>query len=726
MIEPRRRNDPEQVGNFRVIGRLGAGGFGKVYVAGGLGRAGELVAVKVMQSELAGDPAFRARFAREIRAIERVRSDFVPRLKGHGADDEALWLATELVPGPSLHQVVRRSGPLPERTVWCLALGIATALNDIHGAGLVHRDLKPGNVLLVPDRPRIIDFGLAHLTGADHQTASGLPMCSPEYAPPEQRRSLAEARNPPTDVFTLGGTLLFAATGHPPYGRGRDPATAPPNLADLPGSLYDVIAQCLCDAEDARPILADLVAYFQQRAGAAAGGDGLAFASVLTARITEEINAWQRDLDEVVRLAAAGRTAGPRGDARGPGWPAPGGGSTSPLTDAVALTEMFGRNRDGGRITMPEPALARSRPASGQGAEVQWRRGLGDWLRAPVAVVRDRVVAASLSGVVACFAARSGNLLGHANLGVPVRWPVLPPEATSTSWAYAGGADGVLYAIDLASGHHWALLYASSAIEGPPVTVADHIYALSADGCVWEIDARASSEPALLCHLGGPALGTLTVADGTIIAASAEGCVYAIDPADRTIRWRRPTGGLVFGAPGVGAGWLYLAGTDGRLWSVRIDGSQHATLDMGVPVHAAVVHDEGRLYVGGADGRVRAFNVSGGFAAEPALLWTSPEIGGEVSGIAAQGGTVVATAGRTLTVLDRASGNRRAWSSAGTSITAAPVIAENLIYTASLDGTVACLSVPPSPAAGSSNSLLKWCKFNLGKNSRIPVPSAYT
>jgi outer membrane protein assembly factor BamB len=722
MIEPRRRNDPEQVGNFRVIGRLGAGGFGKVYVASGLERSGELVAVKVMQSELAGDPDFRDRFAREIRAIDRVSSDYVPRLKGHGADDEALWLATELVRGPSLHHVVRRSGPLPERTVWCLALGIATALNDIHGAGLVHRDLKPGNVLLVPDRPRIIDFGLAHLTGADHQTASGLPMCSPEYAPPEQRRSLGEAHEP-ADVFTLGGTLLFAATGHPPYGRGRVPSMAPPNLADLPSSLYDVIAQCLCDAEDARPILADLIAYSQLRSGAVAGGDGLAFASVLTARITDVINAWQRELDEVVRLAAAGRTAGPRGNSRGPGWPAPGGGSTSPLTDAVALTEMFGRNRDGGRITVPEPALARSRPVSGQGADVRWKRGLGDWVRAPVAVVRDRVVAVSLSGVVACFAARSGNLLGHANLGVPVRSPVLPPEATSTSWAYAGGADGVLYAIDLASGYHWALFYASSAIEGPPVTVADHIYALSADGCVWEVDARASSEPALVCDLGGPALGTLTVADGTIIAASAEGCVYAIDPADRTIRWRRPTGGLVFGAPAVGAGWLYIAGTDGRLWSVRIDGSQHATLDIGVPVHAALVHDHGRLYVGGADGRVRAFNISDSFAAEPTLLWTSPEIGGEVGGIAARGGTVVATAGRTLTVLDGASGNRRAWSSAGTLITAAPVMIENLIYVASLDGTVSCLSMASLPV-GSSNSLLKWHKFRLGRNSRIPVPSA--
>ncbi len=248
----------------------------------------------------------------------------------------------------------------------------------------------------------------------------------------------------------------------------------------------------------------------------------------------------------------------------------------------------------------------------------------------------------------------------------------------------------MVYAIDLSSGRYRPVLYASGAIEGPPVAAGDRIYALSADGCVHEIDGRAS---ALLCDLGGPALGTLTVAAGLVIATSAEGCVHAIDAADGKVRWRLPTGGLVFGAPAAVAGWLYVAGTDGRLWSVRTDGSQRATLDIGVPVHAAPVHDRGRLYVGGGDGRVRAFDISGRHAAKPALLWPSRELGGEVSGIAAAGGTVVAAAGGTLAALDGASGERRMSSSAGTLITAAPVMIDDLVYVAGLDGTVCCLSM---------------------------------
>ena len=173
MIEPRGIDDPEQVGTFRVIGRLGAGGFGTVYVAESREHPDELVALKIMQSSLAEDRDFRDRFAKEIRAIERVYSPYVPRLESYDVRNRTLWLATGLVRGPSLYQVVRRSGPLPERTVWSLALGIARGLYDIHDAKLVHRDLKPGNVLLVADGPRIIDFGLAHLTEADHQNGVG-------------------------------------------------------------------------------------------------------------------------------------------------------------------------------------------------------------------------------------------------------------------------------------------------------------------------------------------------------------------------------------------------------------------------------------------------------------------------------------------------------------------------------------------------------------------------
>jgi len=193
--------------------------------------------------------------------------------------------------------------------------------------------------------------------------------------------------------------------------------------------------------------------------------------------------------------------------------------------------------------------------------------------------------------------------------------------------------------------------------------------------------------------LGRPALGALTVTDGTIVAATADGCLHAVDPAERTVRWRRPTEGLVCGAPAAAAGWLYVAGTDSRLWSLSLDGSQQAALDIDVPVHAAAVHDRGRLYIGGDDGRVRAFDVSGAHAGEPAPLWTSREVGGEVNGMAAADGMAVTTAGRTMTALDGESGQPRAWFTAESLITSAPVIANDLIYVASLDGVVSGLSV---------------------------------
>jgi|ERR1035441_1892815 outer membrane protein assembly factor BamB len=694
MITPRRKNDPDQFGAFRVIGRLGKGGFGNVYVAGRRGWTGELVAVKVMHSRLAGNADFRFRFAQEIQAIERVNSEYIPGLKGHDADDEAVWLATELVRGPSLQQVVERSGPLPEWTIWRLALGMARALCDIHGAGLVHRDLKPGNVLLVREGPRIIDFGLAHLTEADHQTASGLPLCSPAYAPPEQRRRLRDA-DKAADIFTLGGTLLFAATGHAPYGGEWDPLPAAPNLAGLPNALGDVISHCLYHDERARPSLAELVAYFAFQADTAAGHDEPAFASVLTAGITKVIGTWHRELDEVTRSAGAGPAGAGPWDEPGPArLPTPGMRPTAPYPDAPARTVMFPRDRDDGRITLPEPAVGASQPFGGQRDDLRWKVQLGDWVRAPVTVTRDMAVAASLGGVVTCFDVRSGNVLGQANLGAPVRSAVLLPGGPHAGRAYAGADDGVVYQIDLASGRYRPLLYATGAIEGPPVAVGGRIYALSADGCVYEADAHTSGEAAVLCDLGVPALGTLTVADGTVIAASAEGCVYAIDTAERAVRWHLPTSGLIFGAPAAVAGWLYIAGTDGQLWSARIDDRRRRTmLDIGAPVHTAPVHDRGRLYVGGGDGKVRAFDISGTCAAKPALLWTRGVIGGEVSGIAALGGTVVAAAGRTLTALDGASGEPRASSSPGTLMTAAPVLNEDLVYVAGLDGTVSCLSM---------------------------------
>src|SRR5262249_54605818 len=158
-IEPSHRSDPKRIGGYAIIGRLGAGAMGEVFL--GRSAAGRLVAVKTIKADLADEPDFRERFAREIVAARRVSGAFTAAVIGADPQASRPWLATAYVPAPSLSTVVSECGPLPVAAVRWLGAGCAEALESIHAAGLVHRDLKPSNVLVSLDGPRVIDFGLA-------------------------------------------------------------------------------------------------------------------------------------------------------------------------------------------------------------------------------------------------------------------------------------------------------------------------------------------------------------------------------------------------------------------------------------------------------------------------------------------------------------------------------------------------------------------------------------
>ncbi|MFF9567152.1 bifunctional serine/threonine-protein kinase/ABC transporter substrate-binding protein [Streptomyces sp. NPDC014685] len=217
-MEELRPSDPSWIGGHRLLGRLGAGGMGAVY----LGRTAEgaLAAVKVILPEYAGDADFRVRFRREAEAARRVDSPWAVRVTGSGTEDERPWLATEFVPGPALSEAVARCGPLPARSVRVLGRLLARALAAVHGAGLVHRDVKPGNVLLGADGPRLIDFGVARVTDATALTATDLVVGTPGFLAPEQATEGAAAVGPAGDVFSLGCLLAYAATGRLPFGSG--------------------------------------------------------------------------------------------------------------------------------------------------------------------------------------------------------------------------------------------------------------------------------------------------------------------------------------------------------------------------------------------------------------------------------------------------------------------------------------------------------------------------
>jgi serine/threonine protein kinase len=269
LVAPLRRWDPEQVGGYVLLGRLGAGAMGQVYL--GRSAAGRLVAVKTIKSELAEEPDFRTRFGQEVAAARRVSGAFTAAVIAADSEADVPWLATVYVPAPSLSRLVQVSGPLPVAAVRWLAAGCAEALEAIHSVGLVHRDLKPSNVLVSPDGPRVIDFGVARAAERIQLTVSQGGPGTPAYMAPEQARDPRQA-TAASDVFSLGGTILFAATGHAAY-QGETVmdvlvrlASEPPDLTGLPWGLAGLVAACLERDPRSRPTTTAIIA---QLSGAA-------------------------------------------------------------------------------------------------------------------------------------------------------------------------------------------------------------------------------------------------------------------------------------------------------------------------------------------------------------------------------------------------------------------------------------------------------------------------
>jgi hypothetical protein len=263
IMQPLRRWDPERIGPYAIIGKLGAGAMGQVFLA--RSTTGRLVAVKTIRVELAEEPGYRARFAREVAAASRVSGVFTASVIQADAEADLPWVATAYVPAPSLSTLVRRSGPLPVPAVRWLAAGCAEALQSIHRVGLLHRDVKPSNVLVAPNGPQVIDFGVARAAERVQLTATRGAAGTPAYMAPEQARDGTLASSA-SDIFSLGATLVYAATGHPPY-QGETVmdilvrlATEPPDLTGLPDELIGLVTACLERVPRDRPTDAAILA----------------------------------------------------------------------------------------------------------------------------------------------------------------------------------------------------------------------------------------------------------------------------------------------------------------------------------------------------------------------------------------------------------------------------------------------------------------------------------
>ncbi|MBM4829285.1 protein kinase [Streptomyces althioticus] len=271
-MRPLDTDEPTVVGPYRLLGRLGSGGMGRVYL--GRSAGGRTVAVKIVHPHFALDEEFRARFRREVDAARRVGGAWTAPVLDADPDARVPWVATAYAAGPSLTAAVTELGPLPEHTVRTLGAGLAEALTAVHGLGLVHRDVKPSNVLLTLDGPLLIDFGIARATdGTASLTSTGVSIGSPGYMSPEQ--ILGKGVTGAADVFSLGAVLAYAATGAPPFPGDSSAALLyrvvhePPELDGLAGDLREVTEACLDKDPSARPSPADITGRLAPEGGAA-------------------------------------------------------------------------------------------------------------------------------------------------------------------------------------------------------------------------------------------------------------------------------------------------------------------------------------------------------------------------------------------------------------------------------------------------------------------------
>ncbi|MFB6904288.1 protein kinase [Streptomyces bacillaris] len=258
---------PERIGGYTVERELGSGGMGTVYLA--RSRGGRAVAVKVARPELASDPHFRERFRAEVAAARSVGGFHTAPVVDADPTAPAPWLATAYVPGPTLSALLEAEGPMDEARLRRLGAALAEALAAIHGCGLVHRDLKPGNIVMASDGPRVLDFGIARALESTRLTATGTAFGTPGFLAPEQAQGLEVGGA--ADVFALGAVLVAAAGGSAfgagtPMGLMYRSVHEPADLGAVPEGLRPIVRACLAKEPERRPTPAQLLDLFAPEA----------------------------------------------------------------------------------------------------------------------------------------------------------------------------------------------------------------------------------------------------------------------------------------------------------------------------------------------------------------------------------------------------------------------------------------------------------------------------
>lgn len=601
-MEQLTQHDPRRIGPFEVLGRLGAGGMGLVYLA--RSASGRRVAIKTVRTELAEDQLFRVRFTREVEAARAVSGFYTAAVVDADPRAAVPWLATAYVPAPSLEEIVNECGPMPTQAVRWLAAGIAEALQSIHGAQLVHRDMKPSNVLVVEDGPRVIDFGIASGVSNTRLTMTNVAVGTPAYMSPEQARDSRSVTGA-SDIFSLGSTLVFAATGHAPY-RGANPVETvfmllreSPDLSGLPDDLRPLIDSCMQADPALRPTPADLQAQLAPHLFASGGGDddGGTASAWLPAAATALIE----------RRRGGGRTpaAAPVAPPAPPTPPAP---SVAPsVPDAGGPVRLTGVQVPIG----PGPRVQDVRAAAA-GADAG---PATDWVRPPAGVNGTPPPAAVPPPAQAPETAQSG----------PARW---------RPWRFRMSND----------------------VWGTPVVVGDLLYVTS-----FEVHALDTGN-------GRRQFKTRDVAwamavDGGRIHASDGPSLYALDAAGGAERWRvgadawvyalKADRGTVVTATRGGGVQAWEAATGEKLWD--LSGAQ---TDFETPEGGPVIHD-GTVYVW-QDARLKALDARTGVERWSYPIGDAASCGGvPVRVTPAPDGYVYVAAGTRVLAVDIAAGHVR-------------------------------------------------------------------
>ena len=536
-----RDTDPRRIGPYTVLGRLGAGGMGEVFLAEA--RTGLRLAVKVVRAEHAEDRTFRARFRQEVRAAQTVggAAAHVARVVDADTEGERPWMATEFVDGPNLRDAVLDHGPLPEKPVSVLAAALGEALTAIHAQGLVHRDLKPSNILLAADGPRVIDFGIVRALEATALTRTGTVVGSVGYVSPEQIRNNGQV-GPPSDVFALGAVLAYAATGREPFGEGRDAVILMRilnrdfDLSGVPESIRGLAEPCLREDPEARPTPGEVVS---------ATGYGA------------------RSL---------------RGSLR-PGW--------FTAAEPVEEEERWLPERDSGerasRVEYVAPVTVPDVPAAAPPAPPSRRRLLQG-------LAAGTLVAGAGIGGWLWLGNRDGGdggTQGKARASASV-WTTPPPQPAVVAWDYRNGR------LSEKGGPCVVLSPGGNLFFGG---VDGALHALSPDGrLLWK---TGLGDP----PLGGGLVGTPVVtADGAYCVQGGGMKLCAVDLQGR-LRWERSFGKVSYDTLPVPAGELVLVSSDGTqgkgsVRAYRADGS--LAWSVGLPEHPnrAPVMADGMVYVG--------------------------------------------------------------------------------------------------------------------------------